>query len=369
MEQFELLFNKFRTNSRFKSCIPFGSGHINDTFFVESTDKNTPNFILQRINKHVFKNIPALQRNMERVTEHLRSKLEAIPNLDPKRHTLSLIPTLDDNSFCMDSAEEYWRLLYFIDQSISYDKAENAEIAHKTGHAYGEFLNLLSDLPGDPLEETIKDFHNIYFRLDNFSNALEKHPERAKEVQEEINFVQKRIAGITKIEDAGTRGILAKRVTHNDTKINNILFDTKSGNPLAILDLDTVMPGYPHFDFGDAIRTTANNAEEDAKDLLQVYLNIPFFEAFSKGFIQQASFLSKAEIALLPESARFMTFIMGLRFLTDYIEGNPYYKIQYQEQNLVRAKAQFKLVSSIEENLSRMEDYIINLSENSSFNQ
>lgn len=361
----ENVFFNFRVQGSFKSGEPYGSGHINDTFLVKTNEKDKPDYIFQRINHHIFKNVPKLQDNILRVTSHLRKKLEQTPGANPDRETLTLIPAIDGKPYYKDEEGSYWRIYIFIDNNHSYDLVETPAQAYEGGKAFGRFQYLLSDLEGEPLFETILNFHNMDMRLGTFFQTVKRDPQkRVALAGPEIKFVEERAGEMTKILRLGEAGKIPQRITHNDTKFNNVLLD-ENDKRLCVIDLDTVMPGYVHYDFGDSIRTTTNTANEDEKDLSKVEMDIHLFEAYSKGFLEETkSFLTPMEIDNLAFSGKMMTFIIGLRFITDYIDGDNYFKIHHEHHNLQRAKAQFKLISSMERQFSQMEDIIkkLNLS-------
>jgi len=334
---------------------PYGSGHINTTYLVQTTAADCPDYVLQKINHHVFKNVPALMRNIQLVSEHLRNKLRQNPNADPRQEVLTLIPTQEGALFYRDDAGGYWRMYLKIPDSVSFDVVENAQMAFRGGRAFGRFLALLADLPASELNATIAEFHDLDRRLRNFYNAVKNDPAgRLHRVQEDIAVITERAEGMQVIHHLSAQGRIPQRITHNDTKFNNILFD-RHMRARCIIDLDTVMPGLIHFDFGDAIRTCANTAAEDEADLSKVCMDIERFRAYARGFLSEtAPLLNQTEIDHLAFSVKLMTFIIGLRFLTDYLEGDHYYRIRYKEHNLVRARAQFQLLRSMEEQYDTM---------------
>jgi Ser/Thr protein kinase RdoA (MazF antagonist) len=348
---FYSIISRFRIEGQVKHAFPFGSGHINDSYKVMTNDKN---FLLQRINHNIFKDIPGLTNNITRITDHLRDRLT-----EENQQVLIPVRTNKGDYILKDEEDDYWRVFDFIEGSKSYDRVGNPEIACEGGRAYGQFLKMLDDFPVDTLIETIPRFHDIEFRLENFREAvLENIAGRAGEVQNEIDFANKRSDEMQLVSNLGKAGKLPLRVTHNDTKINNVLFD-QDNKAICVIDLDTVMPGYVHFDFGDAIRTFTNTADEDEKDLTMVSMNINLFEAFAKGFLSETkNILKKEEIETLAFSARLMTYIIGLRFLTDYLQGDVYYKTRFPGHNLIRARVQFRLVESMEEQRVKMESII-----------
>jgi hypothetical protein len=355
---------KFGTDGTVASVRPFGSGHINDTFKVETLEKMAPDYLLQRKNHYVFKDVPGMMDNIRRVTEHIRKKLEQVEGADPDREVMTLIPTKEGEWYTRDEKGNYWSMFLFIPDSVSYDVVHDDRMAYEGGRAFGRFQRLLADLPGPPLNVTIVDFHNMAWRFENFHKALKADTVgRARSVQKEIDFTLARedemVSYYKYLCDH-----LPERITHNDTKFNNILFD-KNGRALCIIDLDTVMPGYVAYDFGDSIRTAANTGEEDDPDLDKVTFNRSVYENFSRGFISEIrEALTPEEIESIPFGAKYMTFIMGIRFLTDYLEGDIYYKISDPEQNLRRVRTQHKLVLAMENHFDEMQRIVRKAAEN-----
>jgi thiamine kinase-like enzyme len=353
------VFDKFCTEGSFHSAKNFGSGHIHDTFFVKNGDPGKDDFILQKLNNKIFKNIPELQSNIERVTGHIRSKLSAIPGRVIKRECLTLVFTHEGKSYTIDEDGKYWRMYLFIPDHKSYDIVDTQDKAFEGGKAIGRFQAMLADLGDPPLFDTIPWFHDIGKRLETFYNTLERNPAgRRESAKKEIEFVRKRADEMKIILNLGNEGIIPLRITHNDTKFNNILLD-KNDKALCVIDLDTVMPGYVHYDFGDAIRTATNMAAEDEKDLSKVKMNIDLFKAYAKGYLSEtSSTLNVTEKEYLAFAPKLITFTIGLRFLTDYIDGDNYFKIHHEHHNLQRAKAQFRLVESMEEQYNEMKKII-----------
>lgn len=354
------LFNiseNFRLNGIVRNVFPFGSGHINDSYKVMTSEQN---YLLQRVNQEVFKDTRGLTSNLVRVTEFL-SDIISEQNPDEKE-VLNTIRANNGNYFFTDDEGDCWRVFDFIEGSKSYDIAENTDLAFEGGKTYGWFIKMLDQFPADTLTETIPQFHDIQFRLDNFRKAVEKDVvERVGESKKEVSFVEQRAEEMSKIHILGKDGKIPLRVTHNDTKINNVLFNEENKG-ICVIDLDTVMPGYVHFDFGDAIRTFSNTADEDEKDLDKVSMDLDLFKAFSEGFLSETKeILKTTEISTLAFSAKLMTFIIGLRFLTDYLDGDVYYKTKYPEHNLTRARVQFRLVESMEQQFVEMEKIIKSL--------
>ena len=353
------IFDQFRADGSFESDAPYGSGHIHDTYLVKTTEKEKDDYILQKLNNRIFKNIPQLQNNIERVTGHLRAKLITKPGADIKRECLNLVNSHEGKSWIVDKYQNYWRMYIFISNHRSYNIVDSPGKAFEGGKAIGRFQAMLSDLGGEPLFETIPWFHDIEKRLETFYNKVKTDPvKRAGSVKNEISFVLRRAEEMKVILRLGTKGEIPLRITHNDTKFNNILLD-ENDKALCVIDLDTVMPGYVHYDFGDAIRTATNMASEDEKDLSLVEMNIDLFRAYSEGYLSETSdTLNDIEKEYLAFAPRLITYTIALRFLTDYLDGDNYFKIHHEHQNLQRAKAQFKLVESMEEQFDNMKKII-----------
>lgn len=334
------------------------TGHINESYFINTKSPDHPGYFLQWINNNIFKNVEGLMDNICAVTGHLASKLAN--NKDLAFKVLEVIPCNDGRNYYLDPQGQYWRLYTFIDNSHGYNVVENTEIAYEGGKAFGLFMSLLADLPAEGLTDTIPDFHNLEKRLDTFNKSVAADKaNRVKEVAGEIEFIKKRTEQMLTIPALIKSGKLPKRITHNDTKFNNILFDS-SDHASCIVDLDTVMPGSILFDFGDSIRTGANTADEDEKDLSKVDINLPIYEAYTRGFLKSTKHtLTEAEIDNLAFSARFMTFIIGLRFLTDFLDGDTYFRTSYPGHNLVRARVQFRLIEAMERNAKRMHEIVM----------
>jgi hypothetical protein len=356
------VFRHFRSEGTFLKGEPFGSGHIHDTYKITTAEEKSHNYILQRINTNIFRDVEELQNNIYQVTTHIRKKLSAIPGADPDRETLTIVPTVDDKLYYRDDNGEYWRVYIFIERHRSYDKVETPEQAYEGGRAIGRFETLIAGLDPSGIYEVLPGFHDMEMRLNNFYKVLEKDPEkRASAIKEDVQFVLDRAEEMMTIKRLGKEGKIPLRITHNDTKFNNVLLD-ENDKSLCVIDLDTVMPGYIHYDFGDAIRTTANSTFEDEKDLSKVFVRLDLYEAFARGFMEEVrDVLNDTEIDYLPFSARMLTFIIGLRFITDYIDGDHYFKIHHPGHNLERARVQFRLVKSMEEHKEEMERIIRDL--------
>jgi hypothetical protein len=353
------IYDEFITGSSFLKADLSGSGHIHDTYVVETLETDHDNFILQKLNNTVFRNIPELQENIERVTRHLQEKISKIPDSDPKRETLTLVKAKNGKTWITDRDGNYWRMYIFIPDQHSYDIVDTPGKAYEGGKAIGRFQAMLSDLPGPPLHETIPYFHDIEKRLGSFYRILSADPvSRAVSVKDLVDFVNRRAQVMQTILKLGKEGKIPVRITHNDTKFNNILFD-KNDKALCVIDLDTVMPGYIHYDFGDAIRTAANVAREDEEDLTRVRMDLTLFEAHASGYLSETrNTLNDVEKEYLAFAPLLITFIMGLRFLTDFIDGDHYFRIHHENHNLQRAMAQFKLVESMEEQYGVMKRII-----------
>lgn len=334
---------------------PYGNGHINDTFLCESE----PKIILQRINSNVFKKPEEVMENIYNVTEFLKKKIKAVGG-DPDRETLTVIRTTEEKSFYKDEEGNYYRMYKFIDDSLSYDIVENPVQLCYAGQAFGKFQQMLDDFPADTLHETIVNFHNTPVRVGNLKKAIEENKAgRLDSVKEEVEFALEYAKYASEIVDAMSQDLVPLRVTHNDTKLNNILFDKDTKEGLAVIDLDTVMPGSMLYDFGDALRFGASSGPEDETDLDKIYFDLEKYEQFAKGFLSEtAKCLTEKEIELLPLSALLMTYECGIRFLTDYLEGDTYFKIHREHHNLDRARNQFKLVADIESKFSQMADIV-----------
>ena len=352
----QIVCENFDVAGSFISATPYGSGHINDTKLVVINNGGVEtNYILQRINTNVFKDPVALMGNFASVTAYLAESIKKDGG-DPTRETLNVIKTKDGKNYFVDEDGGYWRMLVFVTDSASYDKVERPEQFYDSAVAFGNFQYQLRNYPADTLAETIVNFHNTPDRLRQFREALAKDTcGRAASVAKEIEFVNSREEFASTLEKAHAEGKLPLRVTHNDTKLNNILFDAKTGKALCIIDLDTIMPGYSVNDFGDSIRFGATTALEDEKDLSKVNFDISLYELYVKGFIEGAKGgLTEGELELLPIGAMMMTFECGTRFLTDYLNGDTYFKTSREGHNLDRARNQFKLVSDMEARLDEM---------------
>ncbi|MEG2494554.1 MAG: aminoglycoside phosphotransferase family protein [Mucinivorans sp.] len=330
---------------------PLGEGFINDTFIVDTT--SGVRYILQRKNKKIFTNIPAMMDNILRVTNHLKNKIVNAGG-DPLREAMTIIPTKDGELYFKDTDDEYWAICLFIEDTIAYQAATTPELAAQGGRGIGKFQSMLSDFT-EPLVNILPGFHDMRFRFKQFDDAVAADAAgRVKDLGEEISWINSRREKIMDVWEKFENGIIPTRVTHNDTKINNILFD-KKGEVLCVIDLDTVLSSTILNDYGDAMRSYTNTGAEDDADLSKVSMNIDIFRGFTEGYLSQAAkFLSPEELKYLAFSAIYITYEQVLRFLLDYINGDTYYKIKSPNHNLVRTRAQYKLLQSMEAQLDEM---------------
>jgi len=304
--------------------------------------------VLQRINHAVFKDPPSMMENISRVTEHICRKVQAFdPDLAARQ--LVLISTGEGRSYCQDLDGNFWRMYNFIDKAVTYDRLESAERAREAARMFGWFQRMLTDLPGPPLHYTIPDFHNTPKRFDAFREVLKSDSlNRAKDAKREIDFLFENSDICNVLVDLADKGDIPVRIVHNDTKINNVMLDEETNRGICVIDLDTVMPGLSVYDFGDMIRTAANSAAEDERDLSRVAVDISIFEALVRGFVAETGgFLTAVEREHLVTAAKLITFEQFIRFLADYLAGDVYYKTGRQEHNLDRSRTQMKLVESI----------------------
>lgn len=343
------ILENFSMEGKAASVEVYGSGHINDTFFIRNSFSRYPDYLLQRINHHVFKDVPSLMKNIVQVSMHLKNKSLLNAHSNPDKNVITLIKTKQNLCFFKDDGGNYWRMYIFLKNTRSYDLVTTERQAMEGGMAFGRFQSLLSDMDASLLSETIPDFHNIEKRLLAFEKAIEDDTfHRVKGVLQEINFVQNRQKDMCTIQSWGDAGKLTKRITHNDTKFNNILFD-QNDKAQCIIDLDTVMPGYVAFDFGDAIRTIINTMPEDEQDLDKIDLNISLFKSFTNGYLKEAGdFLTITEIESLMPGVLLLPYMQGVRFLTDYLQGDTYFKTGFDTHNLQRVRAQFQLLRKLE---------------------
>jgi hypothetical protein len=347
--------SQFQIFGEFVTAEPYGSGHINDTYCATYNQGGAMiRYIHQRINHNIFKQPVALMENIHRVTEHIRAKLPGSSDLS--RRVLTLIPTRDDKIFFLDPAGNHWRTYIFIEHARTYDAVENTKQAFQAAAAFGHFQKQLTDLPAPRLHDTIPDFHNTPKRFAALEKAIEADSTgRAKLAYAEIDFALRHKTMASVLTDLHAKGAIPERTTHNDTKFNNVMLDDATHEGICVIDLDTVMPGLALYDFGDMVRTTTSPAKEDEKDLSLVTMQFPMFEALCRGYLTTAGeFLNKTEKQYLPFSGKLITFEIGIRFLTDYLAGDTYFKVHREGQNLDRCRTQFKLVESIEQQEDKM---------------
>lgn len=337
--------DKFSIKGNFIESKPFGSGHINDTYLLTTS---TNKYILQRINHGIFPEVEKMNQNIAKALSHFYKNQNA--GGKNRFKDLEIIFCNDGKNHFVDTDGNYWRLMNFVSGSTSFDVAENPEIAFEAAKAYGYFQKNLIDLNPDVFFPVIKDFHNLEMRMNSFNAVLNSNPENRNQlVEEEINFVRSHEHLSARLRELLESGQIPIRVTHNDTKINNVLLDNDTLMGIAVIDLDTIMPGTVLFDFGDMVRTFTSPAEEDEKNLSKVVLRIEIFEALAKGYLSELKdVLTETEIDNLVFGGKIMTFMIGLRFLTDFLEGDVYYKTVRKNHNLDRCRTQFKLLNEIE---------------------
>ncbi|WP_296635730.1 aminoglycoside phosphotransferase family protein [Polaribacter sp.] len=342
------IFNEFDHKSEYISHSELNSGHINDTFLVKT--KEDRNYILQKINHHIFKDVPGLVNNKVLTSEHIKSKYPNLSEEALNQKVLSFVKSKTTDFYYHKENGGFWNVMIFIDNSVTYEVVKDTKIAFEGGKLLGQFLNDTSDFDSSQLIAVIPNFHDMSFRFKQYKSAVQsalktrlqkagKYTKLIANLKEEMHILQ----------NLKENGEIPTRVTHNDTKISNSLFD-KNSKGICMIDTDTVMPGIIHYDFGDAIRTICNTAAEDEKDLSKVEFNLEYYKAYKKGYLEKTKdSLAETELKYLPLAAKTMIFIMGLRFLTDYLNNDTYYKTNYPEHNLDRARNQFKLIESFVE--------------------
>jgi Ser/Thr protein kinase RdoA (MazF antagonist) len=357
------VINQFQTSGKIIEINPIGSGHIHETYWVKSASADTDDYVLQKINTHVFRDPQAVMHNIGLVSAHLHEKILSSGKTDTRHNVLTPLKLRNGRLMFVDAHNNTWRCFIYIKGHKSFDRAINTELVYEGGKAYGNFLLMLSDLSTSNIKETIHRFHDLDLRIDQFETACANGlKERINEVRHEIEMLRSRSKHMRTILMLGKQGKIPLRIVHHDTKINNILFD-EHGKGLCVIDLDTVMPGYVHDDFGDSIRTFTNTGEEDDHVLDRVSMNITYFEAYAKGFLEVTNaMLSPVEKKHLALSARVMTYMQTLRFLADYLNGDTYYRIHHPKHNLQRARAQMKLLVSMEEQFEEMKRIVEYLS-------
>jgi hypothetical protein len=338
------LTRQFQLHGKFVTASPYGNGHINDTYCaVFDEGGKRVRYIVQRINHLIFKDPPALMANIQRVTAHLGKK--SAGQSDPARRVLTLIPERGGQPYYRDDQGNHWRVYVFVEGARTFDAVESPQQAFEAAKAFGQFQKLLADLPEPRLHDTIPDFHHTPKRFAALEKAIKADvSNRAKLAKAEIAFALNHESDTSALLDAK----LPERVTHNDTKFNNVMLDDATGEGICVIDLDTVMPGLALYDFGDMVRTATSPAQEDERDLSKVRMQFPMFEALARGYMATAAeFLTPAEKRLLPFSGKLITLEIGIRFLTDFLAGDTYFKVHREGHNLDRCRTQFKLVESI----------------------
>jgi len=359
--QLQEISRQFQIYGEILHAETFKIGHINETYSATYDQGGTRvRYIHQKINRTVFKNPPALMKNIMRVTTHVRKKLEARNTRDLTRRSLIVIPTREGRACWRDGDGEYWRTFVFVEGVQTFEAVQSPGQAFQTGRAFGEFQSLLTDLPGERLAETIPDFHNTWKRFEALRQAVQNdHFNRAQTARPEIEFALARERIVDVILRVMAQGKIPERITHNDTKFNNVLLDAKTGEAMCVVDLDTVMPGCVLYDFGDMVRTTTSPTLEDERDLSQVNLQMPVFKKLAQGYLSMAGdFLSRAEKSHLAFAGKLITFEIGVRFLTDYLCGDTYFRIHRPDHNLDRCRTQFKLVEAIERQEEAMQKFV-----------
>lgn len=351
------IISQFAIQNEVAEPQPLKIGFINDSFVIRAKNPGEKSYFLQRINHHIFQNVEGLQRNIQVVTDHIRQKLAAAGESDIDRKVLQLVPTKDGKLYYLTPEGDYWRVYVLIENAQSQERV-TPESAELTGEAFGRFQCQLADLPFDALCESIPNFHNIEFRLWQFDEALkEDKAGRKAGVMDIVAEIDRRREDMCLAERLFREGKLPKHINHCDTKVNNILFD-EQGKPMCIVDLDTVMPGFVLSDFGDFMRTAANTGAEDDPVLENIHVDLAIFEAYARGYLREATFLTDIEKQLLPYGCRLLSYMQTVRFFTDYLNGDTYYKIQYPEHNLVRTQAQLRLVEEQERVADQMQSII-----------
>ncbi len=347
------VFDVFLPQEDFATCQEITSGHINDTFLVTSIQQQK--YIFQKINKGVFNDVPGLIMNKVKISQHLHHKLADLTEKERQNRVLTFVQSSEGEYFYVDQNGDFWNVTLFIDNSQTFETVTEVKVAYEGGKLFGEFIHLTQDFDAGSLVEVIPRFHDMAFRFEQFEEALKKaSAERLFNAQSYIQMVNELKAEMHILQQLKDQGKIRLRVTHNDTKISNALFDLE-GKGLCVIDTDTIMPGIIHYDFGDAIRTICTTAAEDEKDLKKVKFNKEFYEAYTQGFLEEVGdAVSAFERNYFPLAAKTMIFIMALRFLTDYLNNDIYYKTRYPEHNLVRSKNQFKLIQSFEEVMGKV---------------
>jgi len=343
---------------------PCKIGHINETYTATYDQGGVlVRYIHQKINQHVFLKPDEVMDNVMRVTTHLQRKLISVGARQATRRSITVVPTRDGRPYFRDASGDFWRTFVFIERVQSLEAVQTPEQAHEAGRAFGDFQAFLADLPGERLHETIPDFHNTRKRFATLEQAIaEDHCNRAGKAAKEIAFALRQQPWVGTLLDAHARGDIPERITHNDTKFNNVMLDWETGHAMCVVDLDTVMPGLVHYDFGDMVRTTTSPTLEDEQDLTKVCMQMPMFQQLAKGYVNAArGFLTPMERRYLAFAGKLITFTIGIRFLTDYLLGDTYFRVHRPDHNLDRSRTQFRLVESITEQEEAMQRYVDSL--------
>ena len=366
VENISEVVSNFNCEVDINSLKTYGSGHINDTYFIKNVNSSGCDYLLQRINHHIFKDVPQLTSNMCKVIDHLKDKLLLSGSGNPEKEVMTLVPAKNGLYFYLDSNGDYWRLSYFLKNTKSYDVVETEKQAYEGGKAFGKFQAMLADLPTGILYEVIPDFHHIGRRLEQLNDAIVKDAaDRLESVAVELDIIKTYADSMSYFQQPEQITGLPKRVIHNDTKFNNVLLNMKD-EAQCVIDLDTVMDGYIAYDFGDAVRTIINTTVEDEADLSKIRLNIPLFNAYTKGYLKEAGqFISNTELNSLFKGVLLLPYMQSVRFLTDYLNGDQYFKIKFEGHNLQRTRAQLQLLKMLDQSseilqhtiLSEMEHY------------
>ncbi len=358
------IVQNFSISGEFLGAEPYGSGHINDTFASVFDQAGTRvRYIHQRINQNIFRDIELLMRNIEDVTGFIREQLKQDDAEDISRRCLTLVPTLDGGYIYRDSEDKFWRTYFFVENASTYDVVKSEKQAYEAARAFGEFQYYLGSYNRREPGETIPDFHNTPKRLEDLKKAFaECDNNRDREVHKEMEFILEREEQLSALIRLYEDGKIRKRITHNDTKLNNVLIDNESGEGLCVIDLDTVMPGFVHYDFGDLIRTSTSPAAEDEEDVKKIFMQMGMYKAIADGFCTGLQGeIRGEELETLPLGALLITIETGIRFLTDFLQGDKYFKIHREKHNLIRCRAQIALAKSIEEHLDEMREYLLNI--------
>ena len=351
---------QFQIYGEIQHAEPCKIGHINETYTATYNQGGTlVRYIHQKINRTVFHDPVSLMDNVMRVTTHIRNRIAQQGGKDVTRRSLTVVPARDGKPYCRNSAGEYWRTFVFIESVQTFEAVQTPAQAYEAGSAFGKFQHLLVDLPGGRLTETIPDFHNTRKRFAALQKAVaDDHCNRAKTAAAEIQFALTHEEIVDVLLNAQTRGEIPERITHNDTKFNNVMLDVETGREMCVVDLDTVMPGLVLYDFGDMVRTTTSSTLEDELDLAKVQMQMPMFESLTRGYVSAvAPFLTSAEKSYLVFAGKLITFTIGIRFLTDFLVGDAYFRVHRPHHNLDRCRTQFKLVESITQQEEAMQKF------------